>query len=230
MEDLRKFLKSFETTQKRKPLTNQDKLNEYLITHLCQVVHKRSAGKKEFVLVDEMIPTYYEVFRYLNNDYTLEQQKKHCTIQPWNLNKGIFFIGNFGRGKTLMLDMMYQLRDKLNILGKYMTAYNLSVDFTQDNKKFEQFCNGETNIFLDEIGDEPKETLNYGNAENTTYRAMKLFFDAIEKQSDKKRFFGTSNLGHRELIERYDERIWSRIVGNCNIIVFGSEIKDFRKL
>ncbi len=229
MEDLEKYILEFKPAEDRPPLTDQSKLNKYLIESLSIMVHDKSGGTKKFLMAPDLKKTYSQIFRYLNNDYSLTNDIDHVSIQPWDLNKGIILIGNFGRGKTLLLDLIFKQRQKLKILGRYCTAYELSVMFNSDKKRFEDLTNAENCLFLDEIGDEPKETLNFGNSENVAYRAMKLFFDKVEKQKEKQRFFGTSNLGQAEIIERYDERIWSRIVGNCNIVVFGSGIKDFRK-
>lgn len=229
MEDLKKYLAQFEEQAAPEQITEQEKMNNFLIKSLCGMVYKRSGGAKQFELVKELGPTYNEIFMYLNRNSEITDLKQFSSIQPWSLNKGLFLIGNFGRGKTLLLDLIYLNRDKLKLPGNYSTAFELSRAYVQDPKKFEELTSGESCLFLDEIGDEPKETLNYGNAENTSYRAMKLFFDKVEKQQKKVKFFGTSNLGKDELISRYDERIWSRIVGNCNIVVFGGGIKDFRK-
>lgn len=230
MEDLSKYILRFTPKEKKELLHDQSALNKALIKKLCAMVAKRSNGKKQFILVDEMKQTYLQIFRYLNNDESLQDESKHVSIQPWNIDKGLMLIGNFGRGKTLLLDLIYENRMHLSLTGRYCTAFEMSRYFNDDKKKFEDYTSGSSCLFLDEIGDEPKETLNYGNAENVAYRTMKLFFDKVEKQEkDKVKFFGTSNLGQSDLIERYDERIWSRIVGNCNIVVFGSEIKDFRK-
>jgi DNA replication protein DnaC len=229
MEDLKKYLIQFDEKIIIEKLTEQSKINDYLVKTLCQMVHFRSGGQKEFKVVSGLESTYNQIFMYLNQNKDVCDLKNNITVQPWDLSKGLLLIGNFGRGKTLLLDMIYSQRRKLKISGKYITAFELSQSYFQDQKKFDELVSGESSLFLDEIGDEPKEITNYGNSENTTYRAMKLFFDKVEKQSEKSRFFGTSNLGQTELIQRYDERIWSRIVGNCNIIVFGGDLKDFRK-
>lgn len=232
MEELKKHIASlkYEAPIRREKINiNQQNFNNALFKKMTEMVKTRSSGSKSIEIIEEMKPTYSQIYRYLNNDYSLEEEKKHISLQPWNLNKGLFLIGDFGRGKTLLLDLIFESRQQLGILGRYTTAFELSKYYTQDQKTFENLTNGECSFFLDEIGDEPKETLHFGNAENVAYRAMKLFFDKVEKQSNKHRFFGTSNLGQGELIDRYKERIWSRIVGNCNIIIFGDGIKDFRK-
>ena len=229
MEDLTKYILEFQDKKKVEKLTDQEKFNKLLVNSLSHLVHVRSNGSKIFKIAPELNDTYMQLFMYLNRDLEVENIKNHVTIQPWKLNKGVFLIGDFGRGKTLLLDTIFLKREPLKIKGNYCTAFELSEHYVKDNNKFKQLTNGENSLFLDEVGDEPKETLNYGNAENTTYRAMKLFFDKVEKQKEKQRLFATSNLGKNELVERYDERIWSRIVGGCNIIVFGKGVNDFRK-
>ena len=229
MEDLKKYIKIFVVNDEVEQLTDQEKLNNLMMSQLCYLVQQRSNGLKNFQVVDGLNETYAQIFMYLNQNKELLSIKNHATIQPWSLSKGLLLIGNFGRGKTLMLDAIYQQKQKLRVLGRYATAFKMSQYFVKDMEMFNALTSGNTCLFLDEIGDEPKETLNYGNSENTTYRALKLFFDNLEKQQNKVKLFATSNLGKDEIIKRYDERIWSRIVGNCNIIVFGSQIKDFRK-
>lgn len=229
MEEITKFIVDFGKEQPIEQITDQGKMNEYLTKYLCSMVYNRSGGASKFEVSPEMQETFIQIFMYLNRNHELLNRKNRVTIMPWDLSKGLFLIGKFGRGKTLVLDMIYKNRDKLKTPGNYITAYQLSRAFVQDHKKFEEFTSAEHCLFLDEVGDEPKETLNFGNAENTTYRAMKLFFDSVEKQKNKSKLFATSNLGKDELIERYDERIWSRIVGNCNIVLFGLNDSDFRK-
>lgn len=231
MENLNAYIKQLENTEriKRPQIAKQSNLNRAMIIRLSQMVKERTAGAKGLQIPKELNETYLQIFRYLNNDYSLEVEQKHISVQKWNLDKGLFLIGNFGLGKTLLLDLIYSNRGQLGISGRYATAFELSQYYVSDSKKFDELTSAEHSLFLDEIGDEPKETLNYGNAENVAYRGMKLFFDKVEKQGNKSRLFATSNLGQKELIGRYDERIWSRIVGNCNIIVFGAGLKDFRK-
>ena len=229
MEDLKKYITEITQKTELSKIGNQEKCNEHMIKLLSEMVQERSNYKRNFEIIDGLNDTYLQIFMYLNRNKDLLSIKNHVSIQPWSLDKGLLMIGNFGRGKTLILDAIYSRRDVFKITGRYATSFEVSQYFVQDLEKFNALTSGASCLFLDEIGDEPKETLNYGNSENTTYRAMKLFFDKIEKQKNKVKFFGTSNLGKDEIIKRYDERIWSRIVGNCNIIVFGMNIKDFRK-
>ena len=119
MEDLRKYITKFSERVVREKLTNdQEKFNQFCISYLSKMVHDRSNGKSQFQISEGMESTYLQVFRYLNNDYELENESKHVTIKPWDLNKGLFFIGNFGRGKTLLLNFIFENRSRFKISGK----------------------------------------------------------------------------------------------------------------
>ena len=225
--DLKNFIKPLKLKKVDvKPLTeNNEKFVSWAMNELSKGVLKRTGGKKSFKILDKrMNDVYFQIFCYLNKNEEVLKKENAVSMSEWDINKGLFLIGGYGSGKTLMLDFIYYFRDKLKITGYKETAYQLSEYFSDDKVKFQQVVKGSHSLFIDEVGDEPTRTMSYGNEENVIYRAMKLKLDQIESNSDNNiKLFATSNLSKKELIDKYGGRIWDRLNAYCNVVVFQSE-------
>lgn len=213
-------------TKKREPIKPIDSDNEKFVKDcvvgMTKFILNRTNGERKFTIQDErMEDIYFQIFTYLNRHEDLFKHKAVTVDNQWDLTKGLFLIGAYGSGKTVLLDYIYNRRNILGVPGHHCTAFDLSLHWVNDPTKYDQYINSDKALFIDEIGDEPKKTLHYGNQENVVYRALKTKLDRIEKQSgEKTKLFATSNLSKKEFIESYGDRVWDRIKNNFNVVVF----------
>lgn len=129
---------------------------------------------------------------------------------------GIWLYGPVGNGKTTMIYAIMRLIDLLgsNGLFKYMGEYFVPrvrfktatdvVSLRQDNKRdFNDFIE-ESLVAVDDVGNEPKEILEYGNVitpmvDLLMYRYKVQGFTLV-----------TSNLSPAQIKDKYDERVSDR--------------------
>lgn len=139
----------------------------------------------------------------------------------------VYLLGNTGTGKTFLTSCMAK---EFICQGKivYMTtAFNLSQDFLKfhrsfDNAQkasvFENYLDTEV-LFIDDLGTEPVYN-------NVTREYLYLLLN--ERRTKGLRTIITSNLEPFDLRERYDERIFSRIVDKEHSIVLKLDSVDVR--
>jgi AAA+ superfamily predicted ATPase len=208
---------------------NKEEFYAYMTKLINALVIKQSNGKKNLVVSDDFGQQLIQVFKYLNRDETLENEKTSFG-QNWNLDAGIIFMGNFGTGKTLILRSIYELmRNKarsgvnIGIQGRYVTARQITTKYQFEPKDLPNLIGKDENdIFIDELGDEPLTVSNYGTSESPVYAVLKQKLDDWDKYERKPRVFATTNLNKAKIIERYSERIWSRMKAATNIVLLGA--------
>ena len=216
-------------TKKRKPikpiLEDNEQFVKECVIGLTKFISIRTNGAKQFTIQDDrMNDMYFQIFTYLNRHEELFKHKAVTVADKWDLAKGLFLIGAYGSGKTVLLDYIYNKRNVLGVPGNHCTAFDLSLHWVNDPAKYDQYVQSDKALFIDEIGDEPKKTLHFGNQENVVYRALKTKLDRIEKQSgEKTKLFATSNLSKAEFIESYGDRVWDRIKNNFNVVIFQAD-------
>lgn len=151
---------------------------------------------------------------------------------------GMIFTGQVGNGKTTLLYAVNAAARYLADCGEIDTSqygYQYKNDFGMaffnakqlvqiaktDWKQFEGIM-AKPMLALDELGEEPKTVLEYGNAINP-------IIDLIEHRYNLQRFTAiTTNLDPKEISEKYGTRIADRFREMLSIVVFGNE-KSFRK-
>lgn len=172
-------------------------------------------------------------------EFTLDKIWKVAQIltSP-NPRFGLIFTGQVGNGKTTLLraisataryladrgkinpaDYGYQYQSDFGI--DYFNAKQLVQIAKSDWKRFEDIMR-KPMLAIDELGEEPKTVLEYGNALNP-------IIDLIEQRYNTQRFTViTTNLDPKEISEKYGARIADRFREMLSIVVFGNE-KSFRK-
>ena len=227
------FNSYIQTVQKPeiKPLfEDREQFYSYMTRLINALVIKQSNGKKNLIVSEEFGSQLLQVFKYLNREQSLENEKTSFG-QNWNLDAGIIFMGNFGTGKTLLLRSIYELMNNqvrknvdIGIKGKYITARQISTTYQFNPKELPALIGKETNdIFIDELGDEPLSVNNYGTSENPVYSVLKQKLDDWDKYDRKPRLFATTNLNKLKIIDRYSERVWSRMKAATNIVLLGAD-------
>lgn len=141
-------------------------------------------------------------------------------------NKNILLTGNTGSGKTYLITACANLANQLNRSALFYTAYDLNSTFLEahlsDYQTKQSLLNLLTDVdvlVIDDLGTE----INYKNV-----TAEYLFAIINERISNKKQTFVSTNLTLSDIRERYDERIFSRLVDQSSTFVAQLEGTDKR--
>lgn len=148
--------------------------------------------------------------------------------QQLYLEKGLLLIGNVGTGKTELLKMLnryyaYTGMDRMSFRIKNIPE--LADDFSlsgraafqkilKGNWMFDELC------FIDEKTGKPDReyAMNYGDK---ILIGQKVIYDRYNSFiEDGWHSMFTTNANTKQIKEVYGERIWSRLVEMCNIIVY----------
>lgn len=145
------------------------------------------------------MPIYDEVIDYLKD----------------SKGKGLLLVGSCGTGKTVIV------RYFLPILFKMM-RYHLSVFDATDliNKPDEVIKSGF--VVVDDLGTEATISTKFGQQR----RPADELFDNIEKYG--KLGFFTTNLSAQQLIDKYGQRSYDRLIGCTRQIIFTGD--SFRRM
>ena len=154
--------------------------------------------KEAFLLVDQTVTDYKHLPEYDTVAHWLSDTK----------GKGLFLIGNCGRGKSVILTGVLPLifNAKKGKILKPIAARKLH-QVTEYKSPF---------IVIDDIGTE--EVVNdYGTKIDAVENAI------FEAEDDLKMLLLTSNLDAKSIKERYGERIYDRIKRLCLVVFMRGE-------
>jgi len=174
----------------------------------------------------------YEVFYWTVLSYFTRNRKFFDSPIVKNVdekksfNKGLLICGGHGIGKSFLFDTLHlYFNEDLQQFGN-----NFANDRVQDvveeydlegAKGITRFFKGQR--YFDDVGSEEN---------GSHYKTSNVFRMLLERRSSLLQIHGlktflTTNLGHKELLERYGNRVESRLFEMFNIIV--CEGKDRRK-
>lgn len=160
-----------------------------------------------------------------------EIKKIYSLMEKWckkdSDKKIVYLLGNTGTGKTFLTSCMANEFISQGKIVYMTTAFNLSQDFLKFHKSFddkekasvfENYLETEV-LFIDDLGTEPIYN-------NVTREYLYLLIN--ERRNKGLRTIITSNLEPIDLREKYDERIFSRILDKESSIILKLESKDVR--
>lgn len=142
-----------------------------------------------------------------------EKQPEYEQVAEWlsnNKGKGLFLYGNCGRGKTILARFVIPA-----ILLKYCRKVVSFYNATDLDLKVDEALKKHI-ISIDDIGVET-ESVNYGKRRIPVAEIV----DAAEKNG--KLLIITSNLTGEDIIHRYGDRVYDRIISTCKRVLFTGE-------
>jgi len=216
-----------------KQLMDQNKFNEIFLKILNNAVLVASKGQRSLQITSENDWLFQVIMAYLNRNesdkaltYTIELDDKTIS-RTLDLNKGITLLGSFGVGKSLLLRCIYENRGQLGLNGYFVDSRQI-FDAPKNNLHtiigHEKCC-----LFIDDLGDEPIKSVDYGQEDAPVASVLKRRLDAWEIFPESPRLFISSNCGMKILKDRYGGRIISRIHGATNVIIT-RQSTDYRKI
>lgn len=179
-----------------------------------------------FLSLEEFDKTSFDVFK--NKDF---MQKLYAVMKKWcysNFEKSVVFLsGQTGVGKTHLMKCMANELINKNKIVLLTTSFAMHQDFVRsyatknpEDKQniIEKYLEAEV-LFIDDLGTElrqPNITVNY------------LYQILNERKMNKRPTIITSNLSLDDVMDYYDERIFSRIADKNSSICVYIEGEDLR--
>ena len=214
-------------------LMDQMEFNKRMLFKLNELAIIYSKGKRTFQITQENEWLLKVVFAYLNRNADDKELTYKITIKnetitkTLSLEKGILLLGNFGVGKTLLFRAIHAEMQFLKLTGRFVTSRQIyeckkeDYDSVTGKDKY--------GLFIDDLGDEPLKSVEYGNEDTPVARILKQRMDNFEQLEESPKLFISSNCSPAKLTEYYGGRIVSRIHGSMNVIITPQQ-QDFRKL
>ncbi len=207
----------------------------YVDGELCDCVKAAYEKKLLSMLQLNYIPDFsfsdfdYSVFDKNSGDRMKKLYlacEKFCDVFPYTNVQNLIFLGNTGTGKTCLISAIANdlLKKKFSVI--YLTAFELSQTMLHyhiadvNNKKgiLDSFLDCDL-LVIDDLGTEPI----YKNV------TLEYFFLIINQRNlDKKHTLVSSNLTLNEMIDRYGERIFSRITDKSKSKIVHVNNSDLR--
>ncbi len=162
----------------------------------------------------------------LRNGIVLDKENKAqiqraCKAYSYN-QVGLLLQGNPGGGKTMLMEMLYEITNPKQH-QKFMktTALDIVLDFNAEGHKVLRRWQNR-HLFIDDLGVEEKGVW-YGERPEVLRLFIQQRYNLFRLQGIITHF--TTNLSIKEIEERYDVRSKSRLQEMCVPIVIGGDIK-----
>lgn len=206
-------------------------INESL--QMIEILGKSRTQK--FVIDDENRFTYTNLIKWVHGDDSMLCLDPTSKEQVrGNLKRGIYIAGNTGTGKSWALEIIVAYS---RIMGFHITFDDQQTSLSWANLSADDICSKFTNtgniesiknnniLGIQDLGAEPMECCFMGNK-------LEVMRNVIETRGDRTDYITlfTSNLpmSHKALLDRYGDRVASRLVEMCNY--FEIKGQDRRKL
>ena len=181
-----------------------------------QILKKESGISNNFSFVDAKLFSDEEKILF-------DKMKVWCENFPNVKSKSIFLSGEMGVGKTFLCEAMANELINKNVFVYFTTAFNLNNLFSEfcktNNKEILDLLLSCEVLFIDDLGTEPifrNITLNY------------LYLVLNERLISGKAVVINTNLMPDEILKRYGEHIFSRIMNKQTGLVLCYKGKDRR--
>lgn len=208
------------------PHIRRESIKEYSMEDALskvETIGRMRSGR--FVIDDNNRSAYENVIRWLHSDSEMKCMDPHSReIMPGNLGAGLFISGNTGSGKSWLLDIMsvyaricgFRIKIGENIIP--LSWKNIRTDKIcdeySDGKSVTSYKEAKIIGFQD-LGTEPVEAMNMGTR-------LQVMRSILESRGDEDAVITliSSNMrpGTEKFINRYGERVDSRISSMCNYI------------
>lgn len=177
---------------------------------------------------------YNQMFKFINGDRDIEALDPFTRERTkGSQNKGFYIAGGTGRGKSVLMQVFAETCKSLNIGAmtisgasavlspKIIGAKKLAQDYVK--KGYDALIHNNFSICIDDVGAEPYDSVHMGNHISVV---DELITNIYERGYGY--LFVTSNipLGSDLFVERYGDRLQSRIISMCNYLELRGE--DFR--
>ena len=239
--DLKKILSEIQQQQSTQidkishdPLTTPEKMLRAFLKRLDKKVQINSKGSRSLVLDDEFERAVTLVSMYTNNDPNFEKES-----DQFSLNKGLWIAGNFGSGKTILIETYKDARSFFGIKVGIQTCVDMNLRFMKVNEisrekaRYEgikTFSNkfDQTERIFDDLGEEETTINDYGTKVSVMAHIISERYKGMRNGC---KTHITTNLSMTQIRERYGGRIESRVSEMFNVIYLGSKStsKDYRK-
>jgi len=186
---------------------------------LYKIYHHQLKGRKAEFTKDQSLIIKNALKYFVNDESSI-----------YDLNKGLYVFGDYGRGKTLMNKCLFTLckyieRDNIQSLYKFY-EYEQLVHDAKDTGSSTFIRKLGKNVFIDDIGYQGQSMINiYGNKEDFVTSIIKVRHSRFMRGGHKTYF--TSNLTIDQIKEYHSEGTSGRIEEMCNVIFFDG--KSLRK-
>ena len=211
------------------------KAQELFISILNQLCLRNTHGKRGLILNDQLEEVLAFLIPYANREIEKLEEL------GYSYNKGIYFAGNVGSGKTMLMEA-YKLflgtrgiKMGFHYCADMVKAFRNVDKFTNQQDAFagiDKFANkfDELQRGFDDLGDEDATVNYYGDRIGVMTYILSARHKGIPQGLSKTHL--TTNLSSKEIDERYGGRINSRLYEMFNIIQLGvgSDSIDNRKL
>lgn len=183
--------------------------------------------RKKLIKNNDFIKNIEPVFHYFTRN--LEDFKKCERLSKLSLpdlNKGLLIIGDFGNGKSTIMNVLEASLKETSMYFKGYSANEVVLSFDSCKEPLEKttfikrYSKGI--LYFDDIKSERK-TENYGNKElfreilENRYNSKSVTFITCNY---KKGFEGDLDMALKEFSDKYGDRVYDRIYEMFNIIEF----------
>lgn len=194
---------------------------EDLKAHLVYYAQER---KVKFAIDEQNGKVVDALLRYFTNDPQFVDLGKEQG-EKWSLRKGILLCGNVGTGKTTLMGLFsrnkkrcYMLSDCSELVSIYNEEGSGVIDMmgqyfptVMNDARF--FHQREVGRCFDDLGTETKG-MHFGKSQDVLCEILESWY----KKGDYSCVHVTTNLGAKELEQRYGTRLWSRMQEMFNFL------------
>lgn len=170
----------------------------------------------------------FESFQKQYQGKAFETAKKYAEGFSSATKNGLFFYGRAGAGKThLVVSIARHIVQQKQIAVKFVRVIDLLLEIRQTYNTDEYYRTENELELLRKYSTVPLLILDDLGTEKATEWARQILYQIVDSRwIDDRPLIITSNLTLRELAERFDDRISSRIGGSCE--VFEAKPHDYR--